>query len=153
QIQHYSQGAIYLAKTNNIVLGNDMEIGAMSTYSNSMPCPVYLGLTNSIMVGNNGAGNDTVTIGSRGNTNAFMTFNPAFLGGANPLAVAYIGSTVNGGRANNFYICNATGGAIPAYGYADFTGGNVTIKASTMQVGYAGNSGINALGVLTLDNG
>ncbi|HZQ45465.1 MAG TPA: autotransporter-associated beta strand repeat-containing protein, partial [Verrucomicrobiae bacterium] len=154
QIQHYSQGAIYLAKTNIIVLGNDMEIGAMGVYSNSMPCPVYLGITNSILVGNNGAANGNVTVGSRGNTNAFMTFNPAFLGGGSP-PVAYIGSpaSINGGRVTTFYVCRSDGGVIPARGYADFTGGNVTIMASTMQVGYAGTNGINASGTLTFDNG
>src|ERR1019366_2615078 len=67
QFQHYSQGAIYLAKTNSITLGNDMEIGAMGVYSNSMPCPVYLGMVNTILVGRNGAANGLVTIGSRGN--------------------------------------------------------------------------------------
>ena len=154
QIQHYSQGAIYLAKTNIIVLGNDMEIGAMGVYSNSMPCPVYLGISNSVLVGNNGAANGLVTVGSRGNTNAFLTFNPAFLGGATPPVASFASpAAINGGRVTTFYVCRSDGGVIPAYGYADFTGGNVTIMASTMQVGYAGASGINALGVLTLDNG
>ncbi len=154
QSRNYSQGAIYLAKTNIIVLGNDMEIGAMSTFSNSMPCPVYLGMSNSILVGNNGAANGLVTIGSRGNTNAFMTFNPAFLGGATPPVASFASPpAINGGRVTTFYVCRSDGGVIPAYGYADYTGGSVTIMASTMHIGYAGNSGLNALGVLTLDNG
>ncbi len=154
QIRSYSQGAIYLAKTNIILLGNDMEIGAMNTYSNSMPCPVYLGISNSILVGNNGAANGLVTVGSRGNTNAFMTFNPAFLGGAAPPVASFASPpAINGGRVTTFYVCRSDGGVIPAYGYADFTGGHVTIMASTMQLGYAGNAGLNALGVLTLDNG
>lgn len=154
QIRSYSQGAIYLAKTNLITLGNDMEIGAMSVYSNSMPCPLYLGIYNSVLVGNNGAANGLVTIGSRGNTNAFVTFNPAFLGGATPPVASFASPpTINGGRVTTFYVCRSDGGSIPAYGYADFTGGNVNIMASTMQVGYAGSSGINASGVLTFDNG
>jgi fibronectin-binding autotransporter adhesin len=154
QIQHYSQGAIYLAKTNIIVLGNDMEIGAMGVYSNSMPCPVYLGISNSVLVGNNGAANGLVTVGSRGNTNAFMVFNPAFLGGPTPPTASFASpATINGGRVTTFYVCRSDGGVIPAYGYADYTGGNVSIMASTMQLGYAGTAGLNATGVLTFDNG
>jgi len=154
QIEHYSQGAIYLAKTNIIVLGNDMEIGAMSTYSNSLPCPVYLGISNSVLVGNNGAANGLVTAGSRGNTNAFLVFNPAFLGGATPPVASFASPpAINGGRVTTFYVCRSDGGVIPAYGYANFTGGNVSIMASTMLLGYAGTNTLNALGVLTLDNG
>jgi autotransporter-associated beta strand protein len=154
QIQHYSQGAIYLAKTNIIVLGNDMEIGAMSVYSNSMPCPVYLGMQNSVLVGNNGSANGLVTVGSRGNNNASLTFNPVFLGGATaPVATFANPPSINGGRVTTFYVCRSDGGVTPAYGYANFTGGNVSIMASTLQVGYAGGNTNSALGVLTFDNG
>ncbi len=154
QIQHYSQGAIYLAKTNNIQLGNDMEIGAMSVYSNSLPCPLYLGMQNSILVGCAGAANGLVTVGSRGNTNASLTFNPAFLGGATPPTATFASpASVNGGLVNTFYVCLATGGVIPAYAYADFTGGSVSIMTSTLQLGTAGTNGVGALGVLTADNG
>lgn len=154
QIHSYSQGAVYLAKTNIIDLGNDMEIGAMSTFSNSMPCPLYLGMVNSVLVGNAGAANGLVTIGSRGNTNAFVAFNPAFLGGANPPTASFASpSSINGGRVTTFYICLATGGVIPASGYANFSGGNVSAMVTTLQLGTSGTNGIGALGVLTYDNG
>src|ERR1035437_4160699 len=98
QSQNRAQGTVYLAKTNSILLGNDLEIGAMSTYSNTVPVGLYLGLTNLILTGNGGVGSDNITVGSRSCTNGFMKFNPAFIGGANPPAFAYFGapSSVNG---------------------------------------------------------
>jgi autotransporter-associated beta strand protein len=154
QIRSYSQAGIYLAKTNFITCGNDMELGAMGTYSNSMPCPLYLGMVNTVLVGNNGSANGLVTVGSRGNTNCFMVFNPAFLGGATPPSASFASPpSINGGRVTTFYVCRSDGGVIPAYGYADYSGGNVSIMASTMHLGYAGTNGLTARGVLTFDNG
>lgn len=152
QITPFTQGAIYLAKTNLISLGNDMEIGAISVYSNSLPCPVYLGIYNSISVGGNGASSGLVTVGSRGCTNGSLTFNPAFLGGPTPPVVSFASpANINSGRVTTFYVCRSDGGVIPAFGYADFTGGNVSAMVSTLQLGYASN--YSATGVLTYDNG
>jgi fibronectin-binding autotransporter adhesin len=146
-----AQGTVYLAKTNSIVLGNDFEIGAMGNYSNTVPVGVYLGLTNTIFPG---SGSDNLTVGSRGCTNGFLKFNPAFLGGANPPASCSIGSLANGGRVNNFYIGYANNGLIPAAGYCDFSGGYVNAMVSTMYVGSGGNGlGTNGTGVLTYNSG
>src|ERR1017187_9278641 len=157
QSQNRAQGTVYLAKTNSIVLGNDLEIGAMSTYSNTVPVGLYLGQTNLIFTGYSGVGSDTITVGSRSCTNGFMKFNPSFIGGANPLAYAYFGSpsSINGGRINNFYISFGSSGTvgIQDYGYCDFTGGYVNIMASSMYLGYGGAAGMNTLGVLTVPNG
>jgi fibronectin-binding autotransporter adhesin len=160
QSRNRAQGSVYLAKTNAIVLANDLEVGAMSTYSNTVPCGLYLGLTNLIFTGSGGVGSDTITVGSRGCTNGFMKFNPAFIGGANPPAYAYIGapSNINGGRVNNFYVGYANGGIIPATGYCDLSGGYVNIMASTMQLGVGFTNpviipSITGTGILTYDNG
>jgi autotransporter-associated beta strand protein len=160
QSQNRAQGTVYLAKTNSIVLGNDLEIGAMSVYSNTVPVGLYLGQTNLIFTGYSGVGSDTITVGSRGCTNGFMQFNPAFIGGANPPAYAYFGapSSINGGRVNNFYVGYANGGIIPATGYCDLHGGYVNIMVSTMQLGVGYTNPIvlppiTGTGILTYDNG
>jgi autotransporter-associated beta strand protein len=156
QGQSRAQGTVYLAKTNNILLGNDLEIGAMSTFSNTVPCGLYLGQTNTILTGNGGASSDTITVGSRSCTNGFMKFNPAFIGGANPTPFASFASptNVNGGRVNIFYVGYAVGGAIPATGYCDLSGGNISILATTMLLGTGGASNaLSGTGILTFDNG
>ncbi|HUA65619.1 MAG TPA: autotransporter-associated beta strand repeat-containing protein [Alphaproteobacteria bacterium] len=140
-----ANGTLYLAKTNEIILNQDLQICNQS-YSNSLPCAVYLGQANSIEIGGSlivaGAGTST--------QGAWMKFNPAFLGGATaPVASITAGG---GGRINNFWICNGTGGPqIPGYGLCDFSGGNISMQVNSMQLGSAGNA--NAQGVLTLDNG
>jgi fibronectin-binding autotransporter adhesin len=144
-----THGTLYLALTNEIVLGDDFLI-CNQTFSNSEPCAVYLGITNSILIG---TGN--LTIGGTGTTTvgAWMKFNPAFLGGATPPA-ATLGGTDSDGRIVNFWICNANGGPqVAGYGLCDLSGGTVSLMAHTMQLGQGGNPGANALGVLTLDNG
>jgi hypothetical protein len=144
-----THGTLYLALTNEIVLGDDFLI-CNQTSSYSQPCAVYLGVTNSILIG---TGN--LTIGGTGTTTvgAWMKFNPAFLGGANPPA-ASLGGTGGDGRIVNFWICNANGGPqVAGYGLCDFSGGTVSLLARDMQLGQGGNPGANALGVLTLDNG
>ena len=153
-----SQGAVYFAKTNVLTLGNDFEIGFMGSFSNTLPVGAYLGLTNAIITGNSGAASDSVTVGSKSCTNAFLKFNPAFLGGANPPAFVYFAApaSVNGGRVNNFWVCNNGSGIIPANGYCDLTGGYVNIMATTMQLG-GGSAATSPLasgtGILTFDNG
>ena len=142
-----ANGTFYLAKTNWISLGNNFQI-SYQTYSNSMPCAVYLGQANTITIGSGDltvAGSGTTSVG------AWMKFNPAFLG-ASP--TANFNSSQGNGRIANFNICNENGGAfISGYGLCDFTGGNVTMMVNSMLLGQAGPAGANALGVLTLDNG
>ena len=142
-----ANGTFYLAKTNGISLGNNFQI-SYQTYSNSMPCAVYLGQVNTLSIGTGDltvAGPGTTSVG------AWMKFNPAFLG-ASP--TAYFNSSRSNGRIAHFNICNENGGAfISGYGLCDFTGGNVTMMVDSMLLGQAGPAGANALGVLTLDNG
>ena len=142
-----ANGTLYLAKVNHISLGNNFQI-SNQTYSNSVPCAVYLGQANTITIGSGDltvAGTGTSTVG------AWMKFNPAFLG-LNP--TASFNSSRSNGRIANFNICNANGGPfISGYGLCDFTGGNVTMMVDSMQLGQAGTAGADALGVLTLDNG
>jgi fibronectin-binding autotransporter adhesin len=143
-----SHGTLYLAKTNQITLGNDFQLCNQS-YSNSLPCAVYLGQVNTIATGSGNlivGGTGTTTVG------AWMKFNPAFIGGANPVPTAYFNRTSGSGRIANFWICNANGAPnVPGYGFCDFTGGNITMLVDTMQLGQAGTA--SALGVLTFDNG
>ncbi|MGH7940002.1 MAG: hypothetical protein ACREFR_02895, partial [Limisphaerales bacterium] len=72
-----ANGTLDLAKTNEINLDEDFEI-CNQAYSNSLPCAVYLGQANSVVIGGNliVAGTGTTLQG------AWMKFNPAFLGGA-----------------------------------------------------------------------
>ncbi|HWY32127.1 MAG TPA: hypothetical protein VNX46_15300, partial [Candidatus Acidoferrum sp.] len=102
---HFSHGTLYLAKTNNIYLGNDFQL-CNQAFSNSVPCAVYLGQNSSIATG---TGN--LIIGGSGTTlvGAWMKFNPAFIGGANPVPSAYIYGNGGSGRVANFWICNANG--------------------------------------------
>ena len=144
-----THGTLYLARTNQISLGNDLQL-CNQAFSNSMPCAIYLGQQNTIQTG---TGN--LIIGGTGTTSAgaWLKFNPAFLGGGN-VPTASIDGTASDGRVVNFWICNENGGAqVPGAATVDFTGGSVNVFAGTMQLGQAGNSGANALGTLTLDNG
>ncbi|HZT22225.1 MAG TPA: hypothetical protein VFB55_04900, partial [Verrucomicrobiae bacterium] len=144
-----ANGTLYLAKTNTISLGDGFQICNQSS-GNSVPCAVYLGLANSILTGTGNlivGGPGTTTIG------AWMKFNPAFLGSANP-PVAYFAGNGGSGRIANFWICDANGGPqVAGYGFCDFSGGQVTMYVSTMQLGQAGNVGADAHGMLTFDNG
>ncbi|HEX3717855.1 MAG TPA: autotransporter-associated beta strand repeat-containing protein [Verrucomicrobiae bacterium] len=146
-----SHGILYLAKTNSITLGNQFYVCNQNTgSSNSVACAAYLGIANNILVG---SGN--LLIGGPGTSaaGAFMKFNPAFVGGT-PTPAAYFGSTNTSGRIANFLICNENGGSeISGNAYADFTGGNIQLYASTMQIGQGGSTGANGQGTLTFDNG
>ena len=157
-----SHGTVYLAMTNSIVLGNDLQVGYLgNSYSNSLPIALYLGMTNWIQTGYSvtNAGN-VVVVGLTGCTNAILAFNPAFVGGAN-IPVAYFSSpaTVNNGRIDTWTICNPNGGKVPGYAINDFSGGYVSIMANNFRLGISGaaaGSGlpsIDALGVLTFTNG
>ena len=144
-----THGTLYLAKNNQISLGNDFLI-CNQTFSNSLPCGVYLGQANSIQTG---SGN--LTIGGTGTTTvgAFMKFNPAILGGS-VVPTANLGGTASDSHIVNLWICNANGGPqVAGSALCDLTGGSVSVFARTMQLGQGGNAGANAQGVLTLDNG
>lgn len=142
-------GTLYLAKTNVISLGNDFQV-CNTPGSNSMTCGIYLGIYNYILTG---TGNLVVGGPGTGSAGAVMTFNPAFVGGAN-VPVAYLGGNGADGRIVNFYIGNANGNSqVAGTALCDFTGGNVTVMADTMQLGQGGTAGANAQGVLTFDNG
>ncbi len=143
-----SHGTLYLAKTNQISLVNDFQL-CNQAFSNSVPCAIYLGQVNNVATG---SGN--LIVGGTGTTmaGAWMKFNPAFIGGANPVPTAYFNSTSGSGRIANFWICNANGAPnVPGNALCDFSGGNITMLVDTMQLGQAGNAA--AQGVLTLDNG
>jgi autotransporter-associated beta strand protein len=144
-----THGTLYLAKTNLISLGNDFLI-CNQTFSNSVPCAVYLGQANSILTG---TGN--LTIGGFGTTmaGAWLKFNPAFVGGLD-IPTASIGGTASDGRVINFWIGNANGGPqVSGSALCDLTGGSISVLARFMQLGQGGNSGANAQGGLTFDNG
>ena len=144
-----THGTLYLAKANQISLGNDFLVCNQS-FSNSVPCAVYLGQANSILLG---TGN--LTVGGFGTTTAgaLMKFNPAFTAGGN-VPTASIGGTASDGRVINFWIGNANGGAqVSGAALADFTGGSISVLARSMQLGQGGNSSANSQGVLTFDNG
>ena len=144
-----ANGTFFLAKTNWISLGNNFQISSQ-TFSNSVPCAVYLGVANAITLGSG-----DLTVAGPGTTaaGAWMKFNPAFTSG-DLVPTASFNSSQGNGRITSFNICNANGGPfISGYGLCDFTGGSVTMMVDSMQFGQAGTAGANALGVLTLDNG
>lgn len=144
-----THGTLYLARNNQISLGNDFLLCNQS-FSNSVPCAVYLGQANSILTG---TGN--LVIGGTGTTTAgaWMKFNPAFLGGLNA-PTASLGGTASDGRIINFWIGNANGGPqVSGAALVDLSGGSVSVLARTLQLGQAGNAGADSQGVLTFDNG
>jgi len=140
---------LYLAKTNTISLGNDFQI-CNTPGTNSQTCGVYLGIYNYILTG---TGNLVVGGPGTGSAGAVMAFNPAFVGGAN-VPVAYLGGNGADGRIVNFYIGNANGNSqVAGTALCDFTGGNVTVMAGTMQLGQGGNAGANSQGTLNFNIG
>jgi len=140
-------GTLYLAKTNNISLGNDFQIGNQPG-TNSLTCGVYLGIWNDILTG---TGNLVVGGPGTGLEGAVLAFNPAFVDGTNT-PTAYLGGNGGSGRIANFYIGFA-GAQTPGYGLCDFTGGSNTLMANTMQLGQANGAGANSQGTLNFNNG
>src|SRR5260370_22865330 len=115
-----------------------------------MTCGVYLGIYNYILTG---TGNLVVGGPGTGSAGAVMAFNPAFVGGAS-VPVAYLGGNGADGRIVNFYIGNANGNSqVAGTSLCDFTGGNVTVMAGTMQLGQGGNAGADSQGTLSFSNG
>ena len=142
-------GTLYLAKTNTISLGNDFQI-CNTPGTNSQTCGVYLGIYNYILTG---TGNLVVGGPGTGSAGAVMAFNPVFVGGAS-VPVAYLGGNGADGRIVNFNIGNANGNSqVAGTALCDFTGGNVTVVAGTMQLGQGGNAGANSQGTLNFNIG
>lgn len=153
------QAIVYLATNNYIYPNADIQVGWLGgTYSNSLPVGLYLGMTNVIFTGPNGNGNQLV-VGIDGITNALMTFNPKFLGGATK-PTAYLSGNGSGasGMMNWVAIGQAGGSHVPANAVVDFTGGNVTWLINSLHLGRSGDTtygstGRQAAGTLTFDNG
>lgn len=144
-----ANGVLYLAKTNNIVLGNGIQMGNQSTSSNSQPIALYLGINNSITLG--GSGNFNIGQTGISTNGALVEFNPAFLGGATP-PTATFNSSASGGRINNVYVCN-TSQSFAGYGLCNLSGGSVNVLASTLEVAASSSGSGAATGVLTFDMG
>lgn len=147
---NYGHGTLFLAKTNLINLGADITICWQGGTSNSLPCALYLGQTNSITTG---SGNNNIIVGQSGGTNAILAFNPALVNTV-PAPEAFIAGSVSSGRGNLSVAANNGGPNAPAYGIANFSGGKVILLEDTIQLGQGGNSTVaSALGVLSFDNG
>lgn len=160
-----SQALVYLAKTNLINIYSDVTIGWMGgVYSNSLPIGLYLGQSNSITTGPNDNGNELV-IALQGVTNAFMKFNPAFLGGPTKPTVYISGNGAASGNGGFPTVSGMMAGAIigradtakvPSFGVADFTGGTVTWNLGQLHLGRSGaanGTNTTAMGTLTFDSG
>jgi hypothetical protein len=161
---HHASGIIYLAKTNSLTLTSAGYSDTTGSGSPSSGNPafyighnasafgsgskLYLGINNSINL-------DYATIG-RGDTNALVAFNPAFLasspsvtirgtnGGSTRVGVYVVGDGSAGAQANNAPSTN------------DFTGGTVDAMINYLCVGRgrSGNSSTTgSSGVLTFNNG
>lgn len=142
-------GVLYLAKTNNIVLGQGIQICNQSSSSNSLPVALYLGISNLITLGS--SGNFNIGQGGVSTNGVIVAFNPAFLGGATP-PTAVFNSAASGGRIGNLYVCN-TSQSIPGYALCNLSGGSVNALVSTLQVGQSSSGLGAATGVLTFDMG
>ncbi len=143
-------GVLYLAKTNNIVLGAGIQMcNQSSSTSNSLPVILYLGMNNTITLGSSGNFN----IGQTGtSTNgAIVEFNPAFLGGATP-PTAVLNSSASGGRINDLYVCN-TSDTIPGQALCNLSGGSVNALISTLEVAASSSGAGAAVGTLSFDMG
>jgi hypothetical protein len=158
-----ASGFVYLARTNSMTLtsaGYSDSTGAGSpasgnpglyighnTSSFGIGSQLYLGISNSVLM-------DYATIG-RGETNALLAFNPAFLslspsvyirgtgGGSTRVGVYVVGDGSAGSVANNAPSTN------------DFSGGSVDALINYLCVGRgrSGSSTIGASGVLTFNAG
>lgn len=144
-----ANGVLYLAKTNNIVLGAGIQICNQSSSSNSLPVIMYLGINNSITTGTSGNFN----IGQTGvSTNGcIVEFNPVFLGGANP-PTAVLNSAATGGRIPGLFVCNTSQG-FPSYALCDLSGGSINALVNNLAVGLSSSGHGSATGVLTFDMG
>lgn len=161
-----NQSLIYLATNNFINIDSDMLLGYNgNTYSNSQPIGLYLGMTNVITTGSTGGNGNQLDLAMQGATNAFIRFNPAFLGGTtmpmvylsgNGAATGNGGFPIVSGMMAGAIIGDAVGASVPSYGVVDFTGGKVTWLLGQLDLGVAGTSSpypAAAVGILTFNNG
>jgi hypothetical protein len=158
-----ASGFVYLARTNSLTLtsaGYSDSTGAGSpssgdpglylghnTSSFGIGSQLYLGVSNSIFM-------DYATIG-RGETNALLSFNPAFLW-LNPSV--YIRGTGGGStRVGVYVVGDGSAGSVNnnAPSTNDFSGGTVDALINYLCVGRgrSGSSTIGASGILTFDAG
>ncbi len=161
---HHASGIIYLAKVNTLTLNTAGYSDSANTGSPGSGNPalyighngsafgngsqLYLGINNSLFM-------DYATIG-RGDKNALMAFNPAFL---NQSPSVYIRGT-NGDptRVGVYVIGDGSAGAQAnsAPSTNDFTGGTVDAMINYLCVGRGrsgNNSTVGGSGVLTFNNG
>lgn len=142
-----ANASLYMAKTNVFDAIGTIQLCNQSS-SNSVPCAIYLGYSNFVVLGNN-----NLYVGGTGNdAGALMEFNPAFLGGA-AAPVADFLSTVSGSRIPNVYVCDENGTPyVTGSATANFSGGNIGMLVGNLQIATSGaNAG--ATGTLTFDNG
>ncbi|HZI31066.1 MAG TPA: hypothetical protein VFF11_01925, partial [Candidatus Binatia bacterium] len=137
-------GTLYLAKTNQIYMKYNFRIGDNDTANSPNLCAVYLGQTNSIVLGNN---NDDFSTGFSGNTN-LLAFTPGLV---NPVLYVRSEYSATVPRVPTWIIANA--GRLPSVGTNDFTGGTVDVMANDVRMGRAASGANPALGVLTFDGG
>ena len=160
----HASGIVYLAKTNTLTLASAGYSDPAGSGSPSSGNPalylghngssfgsgsqIYLGINNSLFL-------DYATVG-RGDTNALLAFNPAFLG-LNPsvylrgtngpssrVGVYAVGDGSAGAQANNSPSTN------------DFSGGTVDALVNYLSVGRGrsgNNSSVGGSGVLTFNQG
>jgi hypothetical protein len=161
---HHASGIVYLARTNLLNLSDGGYTDPTGTGSPSSGNPalyighnssafgsgsrIYLGITNALLM-------DYATVG-RGDIDALMAFNPAFLssspyayirgtnGPSSRVGVYVVGDGSSGAQANNAPSTN------------DFTGGTVDAMINYLCVGRGrsgNNSTVGGSGVLTFNQG
>jgi hypothetical protein len=154
-------GAVYLARTNSIVIEQALDVNA-TNWSSGTPALIlghntqsgntngsvlYLGISNAIYV------NHIVT--GRGNqTNNLIAFNPAFLSN-NPSL--YLRGSDGVSRVGQWTLGDNSAGSltVPSSGTNDFTGGTVDARVDRLLVGRGrtGNTTNLGFGTVTFDNG
>jgi hypothetical protein len=159
-----ASGILYLARTNAITLTSAGYSDSAGTGSPSSGSPglyvghnastfgsgsqLYLGVTNALFL-------DYATIG-RGDTNALLAFNPAFLGQNPTVFIRGLGG--NASRVGVYVVGDGSAGAQAnnAPSTNDFSGGMVNALVNYLCVGRgrSGNSSsVGGSGVLTFDSG
>jgi hypothetical protein len=158
-----ASGFVFLARTNLLTLssaGYSDTTGAGSPFSGNpalyighntsafgIGSQLYLGINNNIFM-------DYATIG-RGDTNALLAFNPAFLS-SNP-SVVIRGTGGGSSRVGVYVVGDGSAGSVAnnAPSTNDFSGGTVDALINYLCVGRgrAGSSTIGASGILTFNGG
>ena len=137
-------GTLYLARTNLLVMKYNFRSGDITGPASPNTIAIYLGQTNSIVLGNN---NDDVSTGYGGGTN-LLAFAPGLVD-----PTAYFRSTYSGTapRVPTWNIGNASAAA--CVGTDEFSGGVIDAMANDLRLGRAASGANPALGVLTFDGG